>query len=283
MNTIKHLTSRVDHSLRSRYKKFLVDQRARLKHYRARFMILGSPRAVIWIFGCQRSGTTFLENTFRHDLDSAVFGEFSPLTIDPRKTVLSDLDAVFHIVQSQNARYAVIRPLFESDRAIELLNLFPGSVGIWLYRDCPHVVDSMIRKWEGRFFEISRRVESDSQGIWRLEEMTRSIEEEARRAVDGDPTAEIYARYWLARNRIPFTASLAHDPRMKFLSYRDLILEPGSSIESIMRKAGFPGVWKDFKLDVRTSSLDKPVRQPISGDTLARCEELHQDLMRLVK
>ena len=135
------MLTRVRNSITSRYKTFRIKQRARTKKYRSHRLNLGHPRAVIWIFGCQRSGTTFLENIFRHDLDSAVFGEFSELTIAPRKTVLNDRDVVTRIVQFQNAKYAVIRPLFESDRAIELMDWFPNSIGVWLFRDCPHEYD----------------------------------------------------------------------------------------------------------------------------------------------
>jgi hypothetical protein len=269
MTNVKLLFLRVNNSLQSRYKTFLVNQRAQRKRYRSQFMNLGYPKVVIWIFGCQRSGTTFLENIFRQDLDSVVFGEFSQLTISPDKTVLSDLETVHEIVESQNAKYAVIRPLFESDRAADLLNLFPNSVGVWLFRDCPHVVNSMIRKWGGNFFERSREVESDQRGMWRLEETNQSLSVAAQIAVPNDPLAEMYARFWLARNLIPFHTSLHQDRRMVFMSYHQLVSSPHGNMEKLLKKAGMPGVWQDFNPDADTSGLERSVDLMITEETRA--------------
>jgi hypothetical protein len=279
LNRIKVFSSRVQKSLNSRYKTFQVNQRARLKHYRSQLIDLGNPQAVIWIFGCQRSGTTFLETIFRHDLDSVVFGEFSELTLSENKTVLSEPERIQKIVQSKNACYAVIRPLFESDRALELMNLFPNSIGVWLFRDCPHVVDSMIRKWEDRFFEVSKQNESDERGMWRLEQAIESIYVAAQSALPEDPTMEAYARYWLFRNQIPFHAGLQQDPRVVFLSYRQLVLTPRMQVERIMKRAGMADVWKDFKVNAFTSSIDRPVQLNISEETVAHCDQIYQQLV----
>ncbi len=278
MTNVKLLFLRVNNSLQSRYKTFLVNQRAQRKRYRSQFMNLGHPKVVIWIFGCQRSGTTFLENIFRQDLDSVVFGEFSQLTISPDKTVLSDLDKVHSIVEAQNAKYAVIRPLFEADRAIELLDLFPNSVGVWLFRDCPHVVDSMLTKWKDRFFEISKQNESDGNGKWRLEEKARSIQSQVRETSAVDPVAEAYARYWLLRNQIPFDLSLASDERCLFISYSQLVSDPETSVKRIMDRAGMNGLWRDFKADAQTSRIARPVEPEISADTLRQCEQVYRRL-----
>lgn len=275
------MLTRVRNSITSRYKTFRIKQRARIKDYRSHMLDLGRPQTVIWIFGCQRSGTTFLENTFRHDLDSAVFGEFSQLTIHPAKSILSDLNNVREIVQSQNAKYAVIRPLFESDRVIDLLNLFPNSVGVWLFRDCPHVVDSMIRKWGDRFFEISKRNESKN-GLWRLEERVMQIQSQVRKMSATDPIAEAYACYWLLRNQIPFYLSLFNDKRVCFISYNQLINDPEINVKRIMERAGLNVLWRGFKANAQTSRVARPVSPEISDETLQKCEQLYQKLDGLV-
>lgn len=272
---------RVKKSLVSRYKTFCTRQRARFKALRARYVSLGPPKSVIWIFGCQRSGTTFLERIFRHDLDSVVFGEFSELTIAEGKTVLSEPHRIRAIVESKNARYAVIRPLFESDRAPELLELFPNSVGVWLFRDWPHVVDSMIRKWGDTFFDISKRVESDTRGVWRLEGQIKAIQQDVRCRNMPDPLAEVYALYWLMRNQIPFRTGLINHPKVIFLSYEQLVLAPRVHVDRIMKKAGLGGVWKGFRADAFTSSLYRPVNIEVSEETRMKCDKVYQELIEL--
>lgn len=275
---VSNLTlSRLHKSVLARQNTLKTNWRAQIKQWKSQLFDVGSPAAVIWIFGCQRSGTTFLENVFRHDLNSAVFGEFSKLTIGERKTVLSAPAVVKQTVLSKNSKYAVIRPLFESDRATELLNLFPNSVGVWLFRECTPVVDSMIRKWGDRFFEISKHVESDNSQYWRLEKMYQQI----RDASKDMPLAELYARYWIERNRIPFQEALNADPRMLFLDYRTLVSHPRECIDRIMRTASIKGVWKGCSPNARTSGLDRAIDSEISEETLLECSSVYQQLLKI--
>ena len=65
---------------------------------------------------------------------------------------------------------------------------------------------------------------------------------------------------------------------MIFLSYRQLVLHPHASIGKIMKQAKLLGVWKDFKTNVHTDSLDLLVTLPITYETLINCEQLYQQL-----
>ena len=56
--------------------------------------------------------------------DYFMFSEFSRLTIGPGKTVLRPYKEIKNDIMSQNAKYAVIRSLFESDRINSILNDF---------------------------------------------------------------------------------------------------------------------------------------------------------------
>lgn len=251
--------------------------RERFKRFRSNSVELGSPQAVIWIFGCQRSGTTFLENVFRQDLDSVVFGEFSELTIKGRKTVLTSSNSLIRIVSSKNAKYAVIRPLFESDRAIELMNLFPNSIGIWMFRDCSAVVDSMKRKWGKSFFRISSFVESDANNFWRLKEALTPLTE----SIDRLPIDELYARYWIMRNSLPFDKEMVDDPRMLFLDYNTLVHDPRYSIETILKATEKIQIWSRFKTDAKTSSTNREIVHYISDSTLRTSNQLLKQLKDL--
>jgi hypothetical protein len=212
---------------------------------------------------------------FRQDLDSVVFGEFSSLTIGEGKTVLQPPDRIVETISNQNARYAVIRPLFESDRAVELLDLFPKSVGIWLFRDCREVVSSMVRKWGDRFFEISRGVENDQYGHWRLEKTVASI----LTATAGAPIEEAYAHYWLARNKLAITNGWIDDPRMHFISYSGLISDPAGCVDRVMSRAGFSGVWKGFRAEIRSSHFRDNEGERVPSDILLDCSLVYKTLL----
>ena len=52
-------------------------------------------KTVLFIIGCQRSGTSLMINIFKRDLNTAVYGEFSDLTVSGADRIrLRPLDEV---------------------------------------------------------------------------------------------------------------------------------------------------------------------------------------------
>ena len=161
-----------------------------------------------------------MENIFLQDPNAAVFGEFSALSIGPGKTSLQDREKVVSAVMALKCRYVVIRPLFESDRIEELLNWFPSSSVIWLFRQGDEVVRSMIRKWGSDFFEISRQVEQDQDGHWRLDSMVQEIMAAYQTPEDR------YCAYWLARNGIVLDLSKETQGKVRAMDYATFTSDP---------------------------------------------------------
>ena len=162
---ITQFPRRIRMSIEGRYRTFTIKQRARRKARHQQYADLGAPSGIIIGLGCQRSGTTFFENIFRHDLDSVVYGEYSSLSIGAKRTYLRTFEEIKAIIGDENASYAVMKPLFYSDRALEFLEHFPNSIVVWMFRDCPHVVRSMKNKWQGDFFETTRERKSRRMGV----------------------------------------------------------------------------------------------------------------------
>lgn len=262
-----------------RLKKRREHARSAYKACRQRLVRLGPPRFHVWILGCQRSGTTLLEQIFRRDLDSAVFGEFSELAIAPDKTCWRDLSSVRDILFSCNARYTVARPLFESDRAAEILDFFANSAAVWLFRDYRNVVDSMKRKWNDSFFEVSRRNESDASGNWRLADVHCSILNEARQGEAACTVDDVYATYWLKRNELFFQQHLDRSERTILVDYRSLVTDPPGCVDSILKRCGGAGVWDGFKSDAHTRSLNTPATA-ISPPVRERCDSMMDRLQQ---
>lgn len=272
-----YLIKRVFRSISSRKKTFLVKKRKRKKEKFQLNYNLGAPEVVIWIFGCQRSGTTFLENIFRQDFNSVVFGEFSELTITEGRTVLSNKDNIFKIVHNKNAKYAVIRPLFESDRANELLNIFPNSVGVWMFRDFYSVIDSMKRKWNNDFFLISKKVESDEQNKWRLlDKYFKQLQEINSKNVD-----EFYGQYWYDRNLLPFVQNLHKDERVLFIEYNKLVNNPEEYIQRILNKTSCIEIWSDIKVSAFKKTILINENLNMHQKTIEKSNLLYSKLLAL--
>lgn len=272
------LLKRIHRSLIGRKRTYRAKAWAFLKRWRMKSMTVGSPEFLILILGCQRSGTTLIERIFRTDLDSVVFGEYCELTIASDRTVWQPLDKVQSTIASCNAKYAVAKPLFESNRAVELLAYFTTASVIWMFRDPTYVVHSMKKKWDDQFFEISRKVESDEEGHWRCESLIDEIEAEAH----SNPTLdERYALFWKKRNEIAFVKGLDKDERVLFLNYETLVKYPEYCIEIIMRKASGCGVWRFFHTDANIDSLRKSLSLNISDQTQKDCQTLYERLNAL--
>lgn len=265
------ILKKITNSVKGRYKTYSIKFRNWIKSVRKKIIDLGEPQAVIWIFGCQRSGTTFLENIFRHDLDSVVFGEFSELAIAKDRTVLKQNDQLKNIVLSNNAKYAVIRPLFESDRIEELLNIHPNSIGIWMYRDFEAVVDSMLRKWDDQFFLISKKNETNDNGKWRLEELAVEIQNEKKEPY------EQYISYWKSRNKIPFKFPDLINNKLLLINYSDLTDNPEKIISGIFQSVGIDSKLINYKPDIRKPRT-KSTDFLIHTDLKEECDELMSKL-----
>lgn len=276
MRKVKPITyQRLKNSLQARKKTYKTRLRAKYKDIRKNVVNLGQPKGVIWIFGCQRSGTTFLENIFRHDLNSVVYGEFSELSIASGKTVLQSIEEIKRTIQQQNAKYAVIRPLFESDRANELLDVFPNSVGVWLYRDNIAVIDSMIRKWDNRFFDISRKVESDLNGFWRLEESINKI----KKLSEAGNTGELYTRFWLMRNKLALRPELLSNKKLIRIEYNQLVHNPEKTIKFILSLVGIPEVWRGFKQEIKEPRT-RDIKYRLPEALINQCDNLYNELKK---
>jgi hypothetical protein len=280
MSSMSKVITRIRRSIRARRKTYSNRLRARYKIIRKSYKKLGNPAHYIWIMGCQRSGTTHLERIFRSDLNSEVFGEFSELSISPEVTVWKPLPEIDETLSFCNARYAVARPLFESDRAHEIMEFFPRSSTVWLYRDYYDVVDSMINKWGDKFFKISQKCESDENGSWRFGTVLQQIEKEA--GLDAT-IQDKYALYWLIRNEIIFSDTLVMNPRLLCLNYKQLVTNPKYCIDVIMKRSGLTTVWRGFKTDSHTKSLNKNISFSISPELSGRCQAMLTRLQQLSK
>lgn len=242
----------------------------------------GVPVGPIFIFGCQRSGTTHLEKLFRSDPRSRVFGEFSQLSVTPEHTVWQEEDAMRKILEQNPGAYWVVRSLLASHDILDVLQAWPDSTAIWLFRDANSVADSMIRKWGGDFREISERVETSLSGQWVLKDLWDEIEGQAAtlapNANGEDYYRNVYALYWAARNRLVFDLELPSVSRVLLVDYMDYTRNPEAYLEALWSRIGVRPPEGRYPLETRYaghSGKTKPRFSPLIQD---RCDALYAQL-----
>ncbi len=275
------LPARIANSARSRFrsrrwKSFEWLKERRLNRHRA------PAKGPIFVFGCQRSGTTHIENLFRADMRARVFGEFSALSISPRHTRWAGFDTMRDVLAENPGKYWVIRSLLASDLALDALDAWPEATAIWVFRDANSVVDSMLRKWQGGFRAISERVESDFEGDWALRPLWDRIEDEARElapeAAPQDRLRDTYALFWYHRNRLVFDLDLATNPRVLLSDYLDFTAAPQANLAILRDRIGVAAPGWTYPLETRPASADTSAKPRFSPAVQAKCDALYREL-----
>ena len=232
--------------------------------------------AHLFVFGCQRSGTTHMERLFRADPRSVVFGEFSALSTKPGATVWRPLPEVADTLSRQPGHYTVARSLFESDRASSVIDAIPGSAAVWVYRDAPSVVRSMVVKWADGFRAVSEHVETGTDGKWRLSSLWDEIEDEAAEATgQARPSIpDVYALYWLRRNECVLEAEPALRGRLTAVSYDRLGHEPDAVVAQALSLLDIGPPRARFPLETTPSKRASYGEAGITSAIADRCEAM---------
>jgi hypothetical protein len=216
-----------------------------------RLMQLTMPRAgdpkLLFIFGCQRSGTTLLSRIFERDWFAKSFREVSSVNRDNEeyRIRLKALPEVRDIVERRPSRLTVLKPLVESQRAIEILEFFPGSKALWIYRNYRDVAASNITRFGlNNGIDDMRQLLAGSRENWRSEyvppDVYKTLEEYFSESMNPYDAAVLF---WYARNSLYFDLGLDKNPDVMLCRYESLVQNPEIVVPAIYDFANcrFPG------------------------------------------
>ena len=249
-------------------------------------------KKVLLITGCQRSGTTMMTKIFERDLNAKVYGEFSKLSVwDPGKLRLNPLNQVKREVEKDPSPLIVMKPLVESQNLPELLNYFPNSKALWMYRHYKDVAASNLKNFGNRngINDLRPIVKQDPLN-WRSEGVTDEVREVVKRFFSEDMgELDAAALFWYVRNSIFFDLKLENEPRVKMCWYDELVKNPDSTMEEIYDFIDIPFPGDKITKDVKTSSIGKgknidlhPEIDTLCEEMLQRLKEAHHKKMELV-
>ncbi len=238
-------------------------------------------KQVLFIVGCQRSGTNTLSNIFRRDLKAYAYPESGTLTsLDANKVRLNPPVMVNAEIVKQKASLIVIKPLVESQNILDLLSYYKGSKAIWLYRHYKDVAASNLN-----YFGIEngvnnlRPITENSPDNWRSEKVSTQTREAVLRLFSKDMNPhDAAAIFWFVRNRIFFELDLEGNQDIMLCPYRSLVTNPRESIGRIYRQLGrkYPGDWT--VRDVNPSSLGRGSTIKLSPKVQDLCENTLKEL-----
>jgi len=237
---------------------------------------------ILFITGCQRSGTSLVTLIFERDQDAWVFNEISALSSSDtakrlRFNSLGDVAAKIH---KKRAGLVIAKPLVESQRITEILDYFPGSQALWMFRHYRDVVSSNLKRWgpQNGIEDIRPIARADSSN-WRSEgASSRVVSEIASRFSEEMNSQDAAALFWYARNSLFFDNGLDQDERICLCKYEDLANKSPSIVKSIYSFLGtaYPG--DEIAEIVSKSSVGKGRSTSFSDDIESLCNSMWESL-----
>jgi len=169
----------------------------------------GQEKTVVFIVGCQRSGTSMLHHLLRQDRETVTYDELSPLSTRDAAAGLrwKPLPEVRQRILADRSPLVVTKPLVESQRLAELLDLFPSTRGIWMYRHFADVAVSNVKHFPaGTGLRDLRPIVDDDRTNWRAENLDPAAARVVRDLYREDlGPHDVAALFWYARNSLFFS------------------------------------------------------------------------------
>lgn len=236
---------------------------------------------IIFILGCQRSGTSLLTEIFQKDLNTKVFGEFSQLSNkDTSRIRLNPLNEVGNLFKKCPARILVVKPIVESQNALKLLNYFNNASIIWIYRNYKDVALSNINKFgSNNGYNDLRPIYYNDKKNWRSENLAKNIREVIIKYFSEKiKPYDAAALFWYVRNNFFIDLNLKSHNRVLLTKYEDLVTGPAHVLRKIynFNKIDYPG--DKIVSDVHSNSINKGKNIQLSFEIEEICNNLLKKL-----
>ena len=239
-------------------------------------------KTILFILGCQRSGTTLMNAIFERDLNTKVYAEQSQLSSHdvPKRLRLNPLSSVKTVIDRDRAPIIILKPLVESQNTLKLLAYFEGSKALWLYRHYQDVAASNVKKWgdKNAIGDLKAIIERRPRD-WRYENVSAETRDIVLEHFSEEMNAyDAAALYWFVRNRFIFQLNLDTNPRVRICKYERLITDPVGVMTEIYKflDHDFPG--SKVVSNVHSASINKGKDTKLTPQIDSLCEDLLRKL-----
>ena len=188
----------------------------------------------IFVVGCQRSGTTITARAVSLSPAVRCYGEgekpYFYGTPDDSENLLRPTCEVKVLLEREKLPWVVLKPLCESASVESLLNLFPDSRAIWVYRHYEGAVSSLAKHFHHiDHQQFLRRMLAVDDESWLSRGYGNEEQELLRHYASRNPDPyTVYALFWLARNSL--FKKVMNDARVILVNYQDLVRDPGREL-----------------------------------------------------
>ncbi len=196
---------------------------------------------MVFVVGCQRSGTSMMLDVLNRGASVWTFGENHPAIA--RNYRLRSAARLRVVAAGTPARCVVFKPLCDSQWTDRLLVEHPNARALWMYRRPEDVARSANVKWADHQRDVLRRIhvrDWDALG-WRGERLSESVLAAVDKHYREEMTlASASVLYWWVRNRLYFELGLHEDGRVLPVRYEPLVQDPEHSFQEVFGFLGVP-------------------------------------------
>ncbi len=249
--------------------------------YHKIFTIYEEEKNVIFILGCQRSGTTMLSRIFEKDFNIKNYKEDALLSNNEEsKWRLPSFPEVSKELHKNKVKTIILKPLVESQNVDLLLDYFKNSKVIWVYRHYKDVAASDLKKFgERNGINNIRPIALNEPNNWRSEK----VSEETKKLIKSHFSEDMNnndaaALFWYCRNILFFEEGLDENPMAMLCNYEDLVTKPKETFEKVYQFAASSKAHPKLTSDIRSTSLKKGNTLKLSDDVLKKCDKLYDRL-----
>lgn len=213
----------------------------------ARSIIPARPdeRRVVLIFGCQRSGTTMLQQTF---LDRSwrvlILEEHDRRLVGPgpgpQETTWQEYSTVLGRIRRLPFEVVAAKPLVESASATALMDAAGAVKAVWMLRHYRGVAQSNLNRFgmDNPYRDL-QPIRSQDTLDWRYRGATKETWETVTALLNRRLTPfDAAALFWWTRNQLYFDQRLWEDDRIRILRYERTCNEPNEVIRSLSDHIG---------------------------------------------
>jgi len=233
---------------------------------------------LVFVVGAQRSGTRLPLEILDESPEISTFSEGT----DPyfERVLLRPLEQIEDQVRRSPASVIALKPICETHRTNELLERFPRSKAIWIFRHFEDTVNSATVKWTSGRAAVRRLATREFKpSDWRAGGLTdEKLRLVARLYHEGMSEHEANAVLWYLRNDLFFALDAAQRDDVLLVRYEDLLKEPRAHAARIFDFIGVPVPAGAFGA-IRGGERPRRPFPAISADVRRLCEDLHQRLI----
>ncbi|MEM1326652.1 MAG: sulfotransferase domain-containing protein [Bacteroidota bacterium] len=238
---------------------------------------------LLFILGCQRSGSSMMYEIFSKDNRTKVFGEVNYLNSNDteKRLRLNPLPEVKASLSRYQHPIIVLKPIVESQNVLQLLSTFDNSQAVWLFRHYADVAQSNIKRWgaENGHRNIQYMLSGD-QSNWRAQHVSPTTFDTVQELVARREWLphDYAALFWWVRNRIYVEKALYKNGLVFTCKYEKLVANPVHSMCLIYDFMAVDMLSDKVVAHIHPRSVGKGSDIPISPEIKDLCEQLLETL-----